>query len=199
MTKETIREGLIIALQKGVPFQRAVHTFISAGYPEEDIRAAVDEIRGIQSRQQQIQGQQPAKTSQIQPQQTTKPAQVQPLQKPLERQFPVLPAVNVPQKKPEVTPQQQIQKIPQQIQQQPIPEKKLYQPPQTSPLPSLQKTQPAKPTQVISKYEGKSEKESSVGIIIAVVLLFLLIGSLIAFIIFKEEVLRFIDNLLPYG
>ena len=131
MTKETIKGGMIIAMQKGFTFNSALQSFINAGYPEQDIKAAMNELKGVSPNQQQVEvNQQISQTP-----------------------FRKLPIVKLAPQGTSFseTKQQTIQK--------PVIATNQNITLQQKPFPSLEKTQPVKPIQRVSNYEDVQKKK----------------------------------------
>ena len=167
MVREDIVEGIKSAISRGETLQAAMMSFYTAGYGKQEIE---DAARAVMMQQQ------PAMP------------QLQPAAKPM------------PQIQKQTPPQIQSRPMPA-IQPSQIKPQPMYKPQVQQPLPGLPSKAVVPSTeQKVSKYEKQPPKsifESTMGLVILFILLFIFIGALASVIIFREQVLTFIDSFLP--
>ena len=180
MPKEDIDElaaGIRQAMARGEKIEKAMMSFYNSGYKKQDIeQAAAIAI-------------QPEMGMQLQPTQTTQQTQ-QPVEQqtkqPIQQKQPQKPQQT--QQAQEQQPQQQVQQTqPQQTQ---YSQQQIYQP---KPLPAQNQV-----VQRVSNYNTGRTKPSKTGMAITMllfILLLLLIGILVAVVLFKDELTNFFNNL----
>ncbi|MEK6906629.1 MAG: hypothetical protein AABW81_03340 [Nanoarchaeota archaeon] len=209
MVREDILEGLKRAVQRGSTLQKAMVSFYNSGYTKEEIE---DAARELQKQMHQIEVQrvvqQPSQLTIQKPQQPTQPLPQQNqqpvVQQPLQPQPQKLQQVTPPivQQSQQSTPQVQSRITTQQYNPSLIQQSKDYsypvmqQPSQYFKQPLSQET--GDKQQVVSKYpdnnQGKSEGTLII-VLLSVILLFLF-GILVSLILFKEDIINFLNKLL---
>ena len=173
MVRQDILKGLETALLRGSSLKEAMMSFYNSGYNKEEIEEAARYILEMQKRIA-LQKQQASQGKTLQTSKT--------------------PSSLSPEKKSGAETQQILQQIKQ------IPQK-TYLPPQQTlpPVPSSTSMSPSSETKIqkVSSYEEKQEKKGiGKGVIILLsVILAVLVGALIATIIYRTEVTEFLVNL----
>ena len=198
MVREDIVGGLKLALAKGDTLKNAMMSFYQAGYKKEEIEEAARELMGYSEQPVQSSYEEQPKpmqqiTQQPQPQQTPQKSQPIYIQKPIQEN-----------KELEFyTPKPTIQRPAQTVKPQEI-----YTTPQPTPI--VQKTEQVKQEfytpvqQPHPKYsqhlnQGSEEHKRSgtlMMIIILIIVLLLLLGALAGLILYKENIIEFINGFI---